>query len=773
MTEIIPVVVGKVIGDLLGGILKGGKGGDLQFVDFIDSLKGGLDAVGQWLTDRIFDSTAQVEGVIGAAEQAILAEIGDLDFATAGDLNAAKQTILETIIQAAILGNDANKRQEGRITDAILVAAENTDTVLGDLVLASTRPILVGNNTILDTVSDLQLGFNTAIGGISFDIAGILEILKGGLQTIIRNEIIIPSGVFEVITGRITEALTIVAGEHEITLKIFDKIINETLTDALDLGNVIDVERLDQLTRLADLFAGVMPKEAAVLDAALEPGKGGFGHTFGDGYWGVLGEKIQGALPNVLEKVGRVLRDGPLPDRAEPDCEGTQYEIGLLEQTGDSLVDWLVGLIVVGMIPLNAAQIRASRNMQNYRVCFPDQLLQPGDLIQATRRGYLDDSEARFDLRKQGYSKRDATLIMSMANEFPAIEYLFALHLRGLISDEVFEYALGAHGFLDGWADVMKALEFFIPPAQDLITMAVREVFDPAVAAANGQFEDFPPDFAKYAAMQGISEEWAQNYWAAHWRLPSEQMGFEMLHRRIIDEPQLKGLMKALDVMPAWRDRLIAISYNPLTRVDIRRMNALGVLDDNETLNAYLDVGYNPENAARLLEFTKRLNQEESLLTLDVASDLTRSNIIGFYKDGILDAITARLLLLQAGVNVAAAELFIMAADFDIERQERKDQITLILDKYRFGKITFEAAVDQVRALDIEAKEKELALLDLERISDQINKLPSRTDLDKFLKAGLIGDSQYLDTMEKIGFNFTWAEKYLSLAQSAGATDAG
>ena len=83
----------------------------------------------------------------------------------------------------------------------------------------------------------------------------------------------------------------------------------------------------------------------------------------------------------------------------------------------------------------------------------------------------------------------------------------------------------------------------------------------------------------------GLPEEQARNYWAAHWELPSAQMGYAMFQRRIIDHETLVMLLKSLDIMPFWRDKLIEMSYNPLTRVDVRRMYGLGVLSEEEVYN--------------------------------------------------------------------------------------------------------------------------------------------------------------------------------------------
>ncbi|GAG78096.1 unnamed protein product, partial [marine sediment metagenome] len=87
---------------------------------------------------------------------------------------------------------------------------------------------------------------------------------------------------------------------------------------------------------------------------------------------------------------------------------------------------------------------------------------------------------------------------------------------------------------------------------------------------------------------------------------PSPQQGFDMLHRGVISDDELNMLLRALDVMPFWRDKLTQIAFRPLTRVDVRRMYKQGVLTETEVYESYLIAGYNEQNAERMAEFTVR-----------------------------------------------------------------------------------------------------------------------------------------------------------------------
>ncbi len=191
----------------------------------------------------------------------------------------------------------------------------------------------------------------------------------------------------------------------------------------------------------------------------------------------------------------------------------------------------------------------------------------------------------------------------------PATEDIIAYELRRDPSLSNLGTELRRIGIHPTYNELYKELAYQIPPVADIITMAVREAFTPAIAARFGQYQDLPPAFVEWVGKKGLGKEWAERYWAAHWSLPSPQQGFEMLHRGVIGEADLNMLMRALDIMPFWRDKLIQIAYRPLSRVDVRRMFALGVLDVSGVRKAYTDIGYNDYNANLMTEFTIRYTE--------------------------------------------------------------------------------------------------------------------------------------------------------------------
>ena len=170
---------------------------------------------------------------------------------------------------------------------------------------------------------------------------------------------------------------------------------------------------------------------------------------------------------------------------------------------------------------------------------------------------------------------------------------------------------------------------------------------------------------------------------------------------------------------------------------------------------------YNAHNAELMTKFTKEYNAPRSADVQTDLDDLTRSNIIGFYKDGIISRATARSMLIDIGFTEAAADIFLDAADYDQIRKERKDLVQLALDLYDSGTITYEEAESRLRSSGLETLEIERALQKLYELSQKRIKWPSMSDAMSFLKRGLISIQDYEGVVKRQGYTEFWIDKYV------------
>ncbi len=129
-----------------------------------------------------------------------------------------------------------------------------------------------------------------------------------------------------------------------------------------------------------------------------------------------------------------------------------------------------------------------------------------------------------------------------------------------------------------------------------------------------------------------------------------------MLHRGIIDEATLELLLRALDVMPFWRDKLIEISWNVPTRVDIRRFFDLGVIDETRLRQLYTAYGYHGVDLENIVDWT--IKQTKGTKTT-AEKELTKAEIIKGVKKGVLSWDEGVELIMELDYDAATAELIL------------------------------------------------------------------------------------------------------------------
>lgn len=277
--------------------------------------------------------------------------------------------------------------------------------------------------------------------------------------------------------------------------------------------------------------------------------------------------------------------------------------------------------------------------------------------------------------------------------ELPAPAAIQEAWNRRVLSDAAATDMLRRHGFGSEALTAMQELRFKLPSVTDLVRFAVREVFTPSIRSQFGLDAEYPGgDFQDLMDRQGIGE-FGPEYWAAHWDLPSATMGFEMLHRGVIDMATLNTLLRTQDVMPFWRSKLVEIAYLPPGRIDLRRLYAAGIFDEARVFRGYKDLGYNVADAQALADFAVEWAAAEDESGADSLRELTASNIRLAYRRGVLQRDDALDRLVEIGYTEASGDVLLAVddvtlainpgADGDIDPRELTRG--LILDAYSEG----------------------------------------------------------------------------------------
>ena len=256
------------------------------------------------------------------------------------------------------------------------------------------------------------------------------------------------------------------------------------------------------------------------------------------------------------------------------------------------------------------------------------------------------------DAARVGLSPERAGQYWAAHWELPSAEQMAAMLFRGELSSSQFSGGLKALDYAPTWRPKLETILRPIPPLSDMIRFAVREVYDPQARQSLGLDADYPQAFTSAAAMHGMTDEYARQYWAAHWRLPSAMQGYRMLWRGEISEAQLSGLLKALDYPAIWRERLQAIAYLVPGRIDLKRMLRHEILNREQVKAGYQRLGYTPADAEYLTQIAEA--EQSSATTSNPWMTRARSRLYTVahneYVDRSIDDATATGVLTQIGV---------------------------------------------------------------------------------------------------------------------------
>ena len=650
--------------------------------------------------------------------------------------------VLEGAITSSIaLGNATIKAGQ----DAILAELQASNAAVGETLESINTTLLTQTDILLglaDTTADQAAALVMEdIAVAQFNAASALEDIAIIVQADHANNVEVVNGLLANIANEISSvAFASASGAAAIAQEI------NLLTSGLPIGFE------DMLRRLGtDALANAAPVGAELLSGLATA----ISDKFSEFNLGSLGE---------LDTISKKLQETISTSVGLPQIIGLLFNDVLHEANPArtfilySAIPFILGLIFHTMTqPEQAILLHAHSRL------VPWQLLSLDELVRAKRRNIIDEDKFINDATGLGFDTSDIQAAEGLDQiQIPAND-LVTWWLRGFIDEPAFDAKIKELGLSDENRDNIKKAAILIPGTSDLVTMAVREVFTPEVAERFGQFDDFPEAFKDWAAKQGLSEFWAKNIWAAHWGLPSVQMGYEMLHRGIINEDDLKMLLRAQDVMPFWRDRLIAMSYANYTRVDIRRMHSMEILTNEEVLAAHLAIGYNKERAQNLTNFVISLNTPNAILPYYEAVHPTRAQIIEYYRRGTIQDIDAQHALEALGYNTTDAIFIVNEVNIQIDLKEREDEIDTLIIEARSGLISFADLQDRLATQGMEGREIAIVVARYQKEERKKITVPSRENLGEFLTGNLIDLDAYYKGMNTLGYSAEWTALYAKL----------
>jgi hypothetical protein len=433
-----------------------------------------------------------------------------------------------------------------------------------------------------------------------------------------------------------------------------------------------------------------------------------------------------------------------------------------LTETGESswiiklaiLYTSIIGTLTGGLAPIRRlAEYNADKTARSY-------LPSPQELATLSHLGLVSPQAYDDNMAKLGIAEPLKPVYLEYVRNLPSLGELFNGLWRGVYSEGDFTNALKRMGYNDKDSKLFLELSKQIPPLQDLIRMLVRDAFNDSASSKYGYDEDYPTEINQYFAKQGYNPDWAKRYWRAHWNLPSPNQVYEMLHRGLIDTGTMEELLRISDYPKFWRDKLVGISYNVYTRVDLRRLLQSGIIDEAQALKGYKEMGYDEEKAQALVKFARIGVSEKE-------KDLTRTDIINLYEDNILDRGQVQDALVKMGYDSQEAEYLLDRADFNIAKSLRVDMINYTHERFIAKLIDKTGVITELTTTGLTQNQIDRYLLQWTRSTETNVTNVSKADALKFFGGGYIDEGQLRSYLSNLGYSQNDVDLYVRQANDS------
>jgi len=441
---------------------------------------------------------------------------------------------------------------------------------------------------------------------------------------------------------------------------------------------------------------------------------------------------------------------------------------------GDRLRDWLSSFLVKGTNEfLESAEPGLKDLMHDSLMKIVDNPQTPPELRDAIKKGLeLPDWEKTFSAWLWGLIGWIPALLSAGTHQGNLIGYdtawlypSFRLDPLSVITawrrdPETYEKYfddLRDQGWSDERIEALKFFTLFYPSPMDLVNWQAKEVFEPNMIAKYGLKDELGElrreDFYK----AGMSDEQIDNFWMAHWEHPEFRTVVEMLRRTDFSEDDMKAWFRLVEIPPYWRDKLIQISYEVPTRVDVRRFWDMRTIDEARLREVYTHQGYHGKDLDDYVLWTKVY--------------VAFPDLIARWKNGFITLDEVRAELTGYGMPADRLEELIetkmKATAGDQTAAERDITKTDIYKGVKQGVLTREEAIELLMELGYEEDTADYLLtinipVDEEDVVVKERDL-TKTDIIKGLKAEIITEEEALAKLLELRYAQLDAEFLLKI----------
>lgn len=207
------------------------------------------------------------------------------------------------------------------------------------------------------------------------------------------------------------------------------------------------------------------------------------------------------------------------------------------------------------------------------------------------------------------------------------------------------------------------------------------------------------------------------------------------------------------DYPPFWRQRLLAISYKVLTRVDVRRAYESGELNEARTLAAFQDQGYSPGDSTVLFGFYRK-----AAVQLHSRKPVCNQWIKTGYDVNLL-----KESLISQGMRAdmwdEVSKILIIRRNISVQQQ----CLAYIEGRFLKGMIDETSAVNEILNLPIDAEQAGSIMREWKCRQKAKPKTETAAEVCNEFRSGLITGKQAQGLLRALGYTAPQARRILSL----------
>jgi hypothetical protein len=426
----------------------------------------------------------------------------------------------------------------------------------------------------------------------------------------------------------------------------------------------------------------------------------------------------------------------------------TSSLVGFLQQ-------WLGPGFADAMVPL----------LQQARFMCPGSVPNAADATMAYLGNRINKETWRCWVRANNMLDDDFEKVTQAARSKLGVSELVQLRARGLIQPQEFSTRVRDLGFLDrSDGQELWQISEQIPGTGDLVRFMVRDAADENVVRQFGLDKHFDDKFTgrvkEWADQNRIPTDYMKMIWRAHWSIPSPTQLAEYRRRLShlsqddpahVDDGMIRAALIQQDIAPGWIEQAMAVMTRVLTRVDARRLLERGVINKEEAIHAWTLLGYDRQNAERLVDLANKI----------ATSRAAKHPAVKRYAAGQINESQMKAMMLQDGIGDAFLPVALTRARIESIAARRKLCVAAIRKRFLTGELDIAELNDALTGQGL-ANDQVGELADgmiCER--DARGKKASGSVLCQWYEEGLIGTVEFFSRLRNLGWDIDDATRFI------------